>query len=263
MKLIRVFWGYIQFFAKKQFAYRIYSVTEVMGNLIIPVLLNLLLWNNLIANNPVKYSFPQMVQYIIVSNPIMLFTQVDLHSRMQRDIKTYRLGHKLLHPVGYARDLLLNCISASIIRFIVIYLPLFIAVRLFVGDWGKALLLPGAISLSIAFALNSLLSFIIGASSFWFTEIWGISALRTLLSGLFAGTLFPLDILSAETQRALMISPFPYMAYVPAKLITGSGFSASDFVLALPVAGIWLAVLTAAAIFMWRMGVKRYTSTEA
>lgn len=254
---------YIWFNAKKHFTYKIYFLSEILGNLVVPVLLNLFLWNALLKDNSVGYTLAQISQYIIISNLILMFTQVHLENTMQRDVKTYRLAQCILRPIGYIRHLVLNCISGSFVKLAYLYAPSFLITQIFIGSASNITFIWGIFSLLIAFSLNALISFVIGTLSFWLTEIWGIAALRNLLTGLFAGAFFPLDILSDDLQYVLMCLPFPHMSYVPAKILCGEMIEVQYYSQTLPIALVWIVIFLLLSYFLWNRGKQRYTSAGA
>lgn len=263
MKSLRTFFGYGEFSLKRIFMYRVYLVSEVIGGLLVPIIINLFLWRSLLSTNEILYSFPEILRYITVSNLVMLFTQIHVEDELKIDVKTYRLGQKILHPVGYLTDLLYRQVSASLIKLVTVYLPLIVMILILTDSIFQQNIVYIIVALGLGFTMNALFSFIIGCLSFWLTEIWGIAAIRNLLFGLFAGSLFPLDILSQSVQKVLLRTPFPYMAYIPTKLISDSSFDVSILTENLPIALGWTLLLSIIAIGAWKLGLKKYTSAGA
>lgn len=259
MKTNSVVRGYLSYSIRKLFTYRIYIISEIIGSLLLPIVLNFFLWKSLLQTNTIGYSLNEMMRYIIISNVILLFTQVRVEGEIEKDIKTYRFGQKLLLPVGYIKDKVFRYISNGIVRFTIIYMPIIIITT------NK---LPGnliytCIFLIIAFLLNALLSFIIGFLSFWMTEIWGVAAIRSLSIGLLSGAIFPLDILPVSIQRIMLFTPFPYMTYIPSKLICDPNFSFEIVKEGFFIASAWMAIFYLIAFTLMKNGLKKYTSNGA
>jgi len=263
MNMIFLFREYLGVAAKRLLVYREYLFSELIGNLVIPVSLNLLLWNALLRENNVNYTFLGITKYIIISNLIFMFTQIHMENLLCADIKTYRLGQKLLHPVRYLTETCLRHFAESVAKFGFVYLPL-IALMLILTRAPVGVNIPLAIlTVLLGYGLSMLFSFIIGVLSFWLTEIWGVAAFNNLLTGLLAGAVIPLDVFSPGIQRALFMLPFPYMAYVPTKLICDGDLDMTLLKSTLPMAFAWLAIFIASAALLWKAGLRKYTSAGA
>lgn len=264
MKSIKVFLGYFDYSIKKFLMYRVYLIGQILGSLILPIILNFFLWSSLIEANPINYNLKEMMRYIIVSNVILLFTQIHVEHDLERDIKTYRLGQKLLLPVNYLTGICYRYIASSLVSFTIIYLPIIIITSLFTGIKISLIrFLYLIIALILGFLINALFSFIIGSLSFWLTEIWGIAAIRNLLTGLLSGAIFPLDILPDSVQYFMLMTPFPYMTYVPSKLICDPNFSFEIVNKGLIISACWFLVLSLTAFLLMQNGLKKYTSNGA
>jgi ABC-2 type transport system permease protein len=264
MKSMRAFFGYFSYSIKKFLMYRVYLISEVLSSLILPIILNFFLWKSLLEANPINYNLKEMMRYIIISNVILLFTQIHVEYDLERDIKTYRLGQKLLLPVSYLTSISYRYISTSLATFAIIYLPIIIATSFFTGiDVQVIRILYFVITLIVGFLLNAMFSFIIGSLSFWLTEIWGIAAIRNLLTGLLSGAIFPLDILPEKIESIMLITPFPYMTYVPSKLICDPNFNIQIVNRGLIISIFWVLGLSFIAFLLMKNGLKKYTSNGA
>lgn len=79
-------------------------------------------------------------------------------------------------------------------------------------------ILATALGLLLFFAI----SFILGLSAFWVENSWGpFFLLFTFVEG-FGGGLFPIDILPKAMAQILLLTPFPYLVYFPAKVYLGT-----------------------------------------
>lgn len=259
MKTNSVVHGYLSYSIRKLFTYRIYIISEIIGSLLLPIVLNYFIWKSLLQTNTIGYNLNEMMRYIIISNVILLFTQVRIEGEIEKDIKTYRFGQKLLLPIGYIKDKVFRYISNGIVRFTIIYMPIIIIA----SDKLPGNLIYTCISLIIGFLLNALLSFIIGFLSFWMTEIWGVAAIRSLSIGLLSGAIFPLDILPVSIQKMMLFTPFPYMTYIPSKLICDPHFSFEIVKEGFFISSAWMVIFYLIAFTLMKNGLKKYTSNGA
>ncbi len=259
--MIKIFWGYLENSIKKLFLYRIYIFSEILNNLFFPILISFFLWKSIISNNEIGYSLKEMMVYIVISNVILIFTQIHVENEIEGDVKTYKLGQKLLLPINYTTKLVISFISRSFVRFIFIYLP-FITVMMIISSnsivFSRIIYLP--FTVIIAFTTNALFSLIIGFFSFWTTEIWGIAAVRNLITGLLTGAVFPLDMFPKAIQWIMLYTPFPYITYIPAKLLTDNSFNIQIVEKGLIISIIWIFILVGFMQALKNCGMKKYTS---
>lgn len=264
MRTLYIFMGYFDYSIKRLLMYRIYLIGELLSSLIVPILINFFLWRSLIERNPINYTLKEMMIYIIISNAILLFTEIHAEHDLEKDIKTYRFGQKLLLPVDYLTSISYSHISSSLAKFAILYMPVIIMTSI----WAKIeipanrlLYLP--LALILGFLFNALFSFIIGLLSFWLTEIWGIAAIRNLLTGLLSGAIFPLDLLPRKIESIMLMTPFPYMTYIPSKLICDANFDIEIVNKGLFISLVWVLILGFIVFLLMKNGLKKYTSHGA
>jgi len=127
------FIGFFTYSLKKLLMYRVYIISKAIGGLVIPVVLQFFLWRSILRANSVGYDLTGMMRYIVISNAILLFTQIHAEHEIERDIKTYGLGQKLLLPVGYFIGIALRHFPTAVAKFVIIYLPVIAGISIFVG----------------------------------------------------------------------------------------------------------------------------------
>ncbi|MDR0889342.1 MAG: ABC-2 family transporter protein [Oscillospiraceae bacterium] len=197
-----------------------------------------------------------LIAYIVVANVIYTISFTYMESTVAEDIKSAGLTYKLLEPIPPLVSYILSDLALKVIRLLLFFVPVLL-VLLFRME--AALLAPAFLSLLFACTIGYCLSFLIGCLAFWVTEIWGFSAIKTMLLAVFAGSVFPLSVLPNALQRLLLATPFPYLSYVPSALLLGDISIASSGELLL-TGGVWCAILSALAYCVWRAGLKKYES---
>lgn len=240
--------------------YRINILSDLFTLLIIPIILNFFLWEALTTGNTLTLSFNYIMKYIVLTNSILLITRVKVEQEVSKDVKSPKLGQKLLRPINYFRSIALKQLLKNTITLTLIYLPLlsiFIILSNIDLNIQKVVLL--FYYLFVGFTLNLLLSLIIGTLSFWLTEIWGISAYRNLMTGLLAGAYFPLDLMPARIRELLLWLPFPYMSYMPTKTILSSNLNAETTLNSIVISSVWLVLLYGISHSLFKTGIKKYS----
>lgn len=128
----------------------------------------------------------------------------------------------LLKPVSFFKyyffkdltDKAINLFFAIIEAILVIYflkINLIFPKNLFLGS---VFLVNGVF---ISFFINLLLSFI----GFWSREVWAPRFLFIIIVSFVSGSFFPLDILPKIIYQFLLLTPFPYLYYLPTKIFLG------------------------------------------
>lgn len=246
----------IKFQFKRFSYYRVDFFIEIISSLIVPLIINYLFWRSIASTNELTYSFHELIIYITLSNIILDFTQFNLESKIAEDIKTFKLGYRLLLPIHYSTQLIINKLSEKLIRLLLIIVPLIIFIIFF--HVRLVLSLKLVYFLATALILNCLLSFFIGALCFYLNEIWGISAVKGFFILIFSGAFFPIDILNYRYEKLLMLMPFSYMSYVPSKFFTNKFFHIDCLYYFVPL--IWILILSILTAVVWKRGVKKYVS---
>ena len=94
---------------------------------------------------------------------------------------------------------------------------------------------------------------------FWAPELgWGSHFLVTVVVVDFlSGSLFPIDVLPSALQKFLLLTPFPYLLYVPVQIYLGKIFGPALFE-GMIVSLAWLIILWYSLKFIWNKGLRVY-----
>ncbi len=207
------------------------------------------------------YSKIQMVTYIIISTLIQNFVTATRTDDVSDEIESGHIINRILKPASFftyqafrdladkATNMLFGVIEISILIY------LFKPVVIFQHD---PLTLFVVFSLAIlgafiGFYINLIFSFL----AFWTSETWAPSFIFTILLGFLGGEYFPLDILPKPIYTLLLMTPFPYLYFLPAKTYT-SGLSTFSL-LGVIICAAWALVFYWIAKFMWKKGLKSYS----
>lgn len=115
--------------------------------------------------------------------------------------------------------------------------------------------LAAAGSLIIYFCI----SFIISLTAFWIESSWGVLFLMSILLESLGGSLFPIDILPKQIFSALMLTPFPYLVYFPAKLYLG-GMGYLEIISGFTVIFVWISVLILLTRMITNAGFRHFSA---
>ena len=128
-------------------------------------------------------------------------------------------------------------------------------------------LLAGAGLVGLAFLVRFFMQYTLAMAGFWQERIHALDLLLELPYFFLAGALFPLDVLFASDLAVMrgvaefaMYTPFPYMLWLPARLVSGGEVPVAQ---GFAVLAAWLGVVLAINRLAWRRGLKRYSAMGA
>lgn len=205
------------------------------------------------------YDFSRLMTYLfgttILRSLVMGSRTVDLGWM----INTGYLSIPLLKPLSlfkffFTRDLADKFYNLS---FIAIEIPLiFLLFRppVFLQS-NLATLLVATCSILLAILIYFFINLLFGSIGFWSRDVWAPRFLLMVIMEFTTGAMFPLDMLSENLRQALMLTPFPYLLFVPLQLYLGQD---SQVALHLAAQLFWVVALYLAVKYVWQKGLKVY-----
>lgn len=258
---------YLQIFKisfQQEFAYRLNFLFWRLRN-VIQILIFFFLWDAVFSTNTqvLGYSRDQIFTYAFVLIVVRAIVFSVRSNDIAGQIANGELTNMLLKPINYfkywlTRDLvykllniLFGIIEASVLILILkpnIYIQTnFVYILAFV--------LAILISISIYFFILMITSF----APFWVPEIaWGAQFLVTVvITEFLSGSAFPIDIFPKIIYQILMLTPFPYLIFVPIKIYLGI-FDYTLVLQSLAIGLVWCGVLWKISNSVWKRGLKVY-----
>ncbi len=113
------------------------------------------------------------------------------------------------------------------------------------------------ISLLLSFAVAFVFNLFIGSLSFWTPEANHLQNVMSHILRVFSGVLIPVSFFSGAAKTALILSPFPALAYLPSILVQSKVITVEMWTI-FGAAIFWSAVLLPASFWFWKKGLKRY-----
>lgn len=221
-------------------------------------------WSIFTTQNEVfGYSQSTILTYILM---VTLIRAVVLSSRANdiiNKINDGSISNFLLKPIGLfkffiAQDFADKLLNSFFMIFETSLIVFFFKPEVFIQT-NLHNLIFFLISIYLAAILWFLINMVIGLMAFWVENSWSqLFLLMIFIEGL-GGGLFPLDIMPKNIFNFLMLTPFPYLVYFPAKIYLG-GFSAGQISFYFSIFLFWVLFL----FFFMRMvlskGLKHYSS---
>lgn len=210
-----------------------------------------------------NYSQAQILTYIMVS---ALIRAIILSSRVidvAGQINEGSIVNFLVKPLGFikyyfARDLADKLLNIAFVILEISLLVILLKPSLLLQQDPLILslfLLATILGLLLYFAF----AFIIGMLAFWVENAWGPLFLVMILLEGFGGGLFPIDILPAPAANVLLLTPFPYFIYFPAKIYLGT-LPLNHLLYGFLVLIFWLIASWYLMMAVLKMGLKKYSA---
>lgn len=201
------------------------------------------------------YTFPAVMTYLfgttILRSLVMGSRTVDLGWMINSGYLTI----PLMRPLGIFRFLMTRDLADKLfnLSFIVFEIPLiFLIFRppVFLQTNPTTIFLF-TISLILAILIYFFINIIFGAIGFWSRDVWAPRFLLMVIMEFATGAMFPLDMLNTFWQKIMLLTPFPYLLYVPLKIYLGQSVSL------LPQL-FWVIILGVITKIVWQKGLLRY-----
>jgi ABC-2 type transport system permease protein len=180
-------------------------------------------------------------------------------------IRTGTLSPKLLRPIDPIWEFAAGHFTERLVRLPFMLIVVALGLALVPG----ASFTPNVVNLAaylvcvlLAFAIRFVLAYCVGLLAFWFDQATAIDEFYYIIAAFLTGSFAPLSFYPPLVRAAIEWTPFPYLVYYPARVLTG----AETGVALLRVLGAqagWLALMLLARAFLWRRGLRRYGAVGA
>jgi ABC-2 type transport system permease protein len=218
------------------------------------------LWTSVARLQPfAQYSSADFVAYFLAALIVRQLTGNWVAWQISEDVRSGAMAMRLLRPIHPFLAYAVSHAAAIPFRSL-IAVP--VAVILLVSSGSGALtadpvrLALAIPSIALAWLITFALMFVIGALAFFLTQTMAIANLYFALYSLFSGYLMPLELLGPVAKIARWL-PFRFMLSAPVELITRTQHR-DDLVRLLGGQAAWAAITLAAALVLWRRGVRRF-----
>lgn len=178
------------------------------------------------------------------------------------DVLLGDLSNKLVKPVRalpYYFTLHLSRVLSETIMYTILVIPVFILKPSFLGELNLDLIsiLYLVISFMLAGFLGFFIFFLSGCVAFWTKEAGGIQAVVKNVMKFFVGALIPIDLLPEMFQKIILLTPFPYILYYPAKVMLTS-IEFPEMIRAIAIMLFWIVSLFLLTVKVWSAGLREY-----
>ncbi len=242
-------------------AYRIEFFFEVLGYMVVPAVVQLVLWYALFkvggATEVAGYTYKEMVTYTFAS---VLFSQIrggNHDFELMELIRTGQLSQYLMRPVSVIEFVYIRGVSSKLL-----IACMCLGAGLLLSPWlgitpGRML---GAMFLAL---IGNMIHYFIGASlatvAFAWEEAYSILMVKNMIVDMLSGELIPLFLFPPALEWVWKYTPFYLYVFGPAQYALGK-WTHMEFMNHLAIAAGWLAFAIVLTKITWSAGIKRYSS---
>lgn len=221
------------------------------------------LWAEAAQSGQFALSPTEFVQYFLAVFLVRQFTVVWVIWEFEREVVEGKLSPYLLQPVDPVWRHFFSHVAERFARlpFALVLVGLFLVLYPQAAWWpsfGNGVL--ALLAISLAFALRFLMQYTFALLAFWTERVVALEQFWFLLYIFLSGMAAPL-VLFPDVVRAIVLwTPFPYLIYFPASLLTNQ---ADHIVQGFAAMGLWGAVFLAVNRWLWRRGLRQYSGMGA
>jgi len=245
--------------------YLVYRLSFILRRVrvVLSLLLTYFLWTTVFTQRLKAFSYSEsaMLTYIVL---IYLLGEIVYSSRiadLAGQIRSGEVINYLLKPYSFFRVMFTRELVDKLLNLFFSLLEVALLIGIFKpeiiikSDFLTLSLALGALFLGVI--ISFFISFTISLIAFWSTEVWAPRFVFTVLITVMAGSYFPLDIFPKVFYQLLLLTPFPYFAYLPTKILL-EGFSLQYLAFS-GVALVWVLLSYFLAKGLWRKGMREFS----
>jgi ABC-2 type transport system permease protein len=222
------------------------------------------LWTSVAADSPGgmfgNYSSERFVAYFLADLLVRQLTGNWVAWQLMEDIRLGQMSMRLLRPIhpffAYATSHLAAIPFRTIIAMplVVILLASSGASALTRDPMQIAAFVP---SLALAWIITFAVLFAIGSLAFFMTQTMAIATAYFAIYQVFSGYMLPLDLMPHWISTVADWLPFKYTLWVPIQLLI-EPMPPERIAELLAAQGAWAAITLGLALFVWKLGVRRF-----
>jgi len=244
----------------------------------LPIVTQVFLWTAIFDRDRQRvingYRLDDMIAYALLVMVGRAFSSMPgLAGGIARDVRDGTIKKYLTQPVDMLAYLFWARVAHKLVYYVVALGPFILVFYLCRGYFAVSpdltTIAAFALSLLVAFLIGFLMECLIGLISFWFLEVSSLIFIFMMANYFLSGHMVPLDWLlklfgdSSNLREAgriaMMLMPFPYLAYFPASIMLEK-HAPGEVWTYLGVGGVWVLLLWGASRVMFARGVRRYSS---
>ncbi|MEK9495350.1 ABC-2 family transporter protein [Photorhabdus sp. P32] len=223
----------------------------------------MLVWLSLAKEGAIGgYTSSDFAVYFLAIYLVRQLTTIWVMQCLDSDIRRGELSMLLLRPVPPLYCYIAEHVGQMIVRGPIV-LVVFISGIVLSGNlqrldiWNFLAFLP---SLMLAWIIIFHLYYCLGLLAFWINNAMAFDPLLWALYTILGGSLIPLDLYPPSIAGLLKVLPFASALDFPVQIILGK-LDHNELLIGLLIQLFWVIALMLIRVFLWSIGLKRYTGS--
>lgn len=211
---------------KEYFVYRLNFVIWRL-RVFLSFLVTFFLWTSVFENTTRfgAYGKSQLISYIFFVNILSSFVLGTRTIDIATDIVNGTIMNYILKPINFFKYYLIRDLADKLLNLFFVFFEVWILIYLFHPPITLPLstnyLLLTTIFLLIGTLIGFYINLCISFMGFWSNEVWAPRFLFMTVVFLVSGSYFPLDLLPSTLYYLFLLTPFPYLFYLPTQILLG------------------------------------------
>ncbi len=213
-----------------------------------------------------QYNRQEMLTFILLIKVTSMFAFHMICIQISQLIKEGGLSYHLLLPQNFFLQLYYKTFGSKIV-------DLFLALILFTLIMPVIGILQGVsidfskigyfiIAIIIGSIISYLIGVIVGILAFFVQEVFSIIWIVLVVINFLSGQFIPLDLFPDRISTIVTLLPFSSFGFFPARILIG-GLNTTDILRYFIVYLGWCGILLLFSHWLWKQGLKKYTSVGA
>ena len=249
-------WAFVRTRVTEMLTYRF----DLVFRLVNPVLQLLLLtavWRAVYAGRSEVDGVPiaAMTTYVTLSALHTLLMDDEIVKWVEQRVRAGTVGTDLVRPISLLRQQVLSQVSQAVVKvpMVALVLPVAVAVTGLVSPEAPTLY---GLSTLLGWLVNCCVLLLLAAVSFWTLELGGMTFLYYVVSQFLSGAMVPLWFMPDWLRTIVEWLPLQATVFTPVAIYLGK-LTGADAWRGIGVQALWLLVLGAAVVVVWRRAVLR------
>lgn len=263
----RWYWTYAKWLETIKMAFARFTAYKssffllVIGPGLVFLLIKYQLWSTILAAPAAHvgaYDLKAMLSYQCWVMIVALMSQGYNSINLSEDIRLGRISSYLIYPFAFWEFHSAGFIAFQTIQFGIVCFTLFLLkVFGFVVLPPLSALVLGTIVCQLVGILWFIVAFMVGIAAFWLEETWVLRVIFGTVVQFLSGAVMPLELFPPWLAKALVYTPFPYMAWLPTKVFLGETLEVWE---PIGLLILWILLLGAVSGWLFRRGLRLYTA---
>lgn len=254
--LLRIYSALLKVSLKNELAYPVALLLSnflLMLESIIPVFvwLAVYMYSHVNTINGISLS-STVIYFVIIGALFPIFNWSNIVDVISSGVKNGSIITALIRPMSYFNQLVIGDIAAQIPNIFIMSIPVIIIVIILAHlSITLITLLLFIFYVIIGYLIITFFGFIVGSMALYLTDIYGIMQSINEGTYILGGVIVPLVFFPSYIEHLLLLTPFPFMAFIPSATLTGmiNTSTSESFIL---VGLMWVIILGISAYLLWR-----------